>query len=105
MNERTRGIYARVHEQVRRIPRGKVATYGQIAALVERCTPRMAGYAMSAVPAKSGVPWHRVINARGEISLRKHGIGHQRQRWLLEAEGVVFDARGRVDLERYRWRE
>jgi methylated-DNA-protein-cysteine methyltransferase-like protein len=65
----------------------------------------MVGWAMAAVPAGSDVPWHRVINARGEVSPRADGSGAERgQRWLLEREGVRFDARGRVDLDRYGWR-
>lgn len=96
-------MYERIHDLVRRIPAGQVATYGQIAALAGRCTPRMAGYAMAAVPAGSDVPWHRVINGKGMVSPRIRGSDHTFQRKLLEAEGVVFDERGRVDLERIRW--
>lgn len=97
------GLYEHIHDLVRQIPAGRVATYGQIAAAVDRCTPRMAGYAMAAVPAGSDVPWHRVINGRGMVSPRVRGGDHDLQRKLLEAEGVVFDGRGRVDLEGIRW--
>ncbi len=88
---------------VRMVPRGRVATYGQIAALLEHCTPRMVGWAMAALPDRSDVPWQRVINSRGEVSPRAHGAGQTRQRRLLEAEGVGFDRRGRVDLRRFGW--
>ena len=89
---------------VRLVPRGRVATYGQIATIVDGCTPRMVGWAMAALPDRSDVPWHRVINARGEVSPRADGSGSERrQRWLLEREGVAFDGRGRVDLKRYGW--
>jgi methylated-DNA-protein-cysteine methyltransferase related protein len=97
--------YDAIYQQVRKIPRGRVATYGQIAALVGRCTARMVGYAMAAVPEGSTVPWHRVINSLGAISPRAHGDGAARQKTLLRSEGVRFDARGRVELEIFRWRD
>ena len=96
--------YDAIYAQVRQIPSGRVATYGQIAALVGRCTARMVGYAMAAVPEGSIVPWHRVINSLGGVSLRAHGDGAARQKTLLRSEGVRFDAQGRVDLELFRWR-
>jgi methylated-DNA-protein-cysteine methyltransferase related protein len=98
------GLYDRIYDLVDRIPHGRVASYGQLAALVGRCTPRMAGYAMAALPPYRDSPWHRVINSRGEVSTRRCGDGHLDQRALLEAEGLVFDARGRVDMEKYGWR-
>jgi len=97
------GLYERIYAIVRAVPEGRVATYGQVAAIAGRCTPRVVGYAMAAVPAGSGVPWHRVINSRGEISLRRDGEGHRVQRGLLESEGIAFDDRGRVDLARFGW--
>lgn len=95
--------YERIYSIVRLIPAGKVATYGQIAAIVGDCSARMVGYAMAALPAKSGVPWQRVINAQGKISLRADSQGNSMQRSLLESEGVHFDADSKVDLRRYRW--
>jgi len=91
---------------VRRIPRGRVATYGQVAGLAGfPGHARQAGYALAALPDESDVPWHRVVNARGEVSRRAGGSALETlQRVLLEAEGVVFDASGRTSLERYRWR-
>ena len=87
---------ARIYAVVRRIPRGTVATYGQVA---ERAGypghARQVGYALHALPAGTTVPWHRVINARGEVSARADGEVLT-QRLLLEREGVRFDARGRV---------
>lgn len=96
-----------VWQQVRAIPRGLVATYGQIAKLIglpEGVAPdtyrafgaRWVGAAMSACP--DDVPWQRVLNAKGEISLKG-----EMQRRLLEAEGVEFDAKRRVDLKRFGW--
>ena len=96
--------YEKIYLVVRQIPVGKVATYGQIAKIVGRCTARMVGYAMSALPSNiDDVPWQRVINHRGEISRRSHGDGSLRQRKLLEVEGFQFDKRGRIDLNEGRW--
>lgn len=96
--------YRRIYAVVRRIPRGRVATYGQVAALAGLAGhARQVGYALHALEDGSGVPWQRVINARGEISPRADPFYEPLQRALLEAEGVVFDARGRVDLRRFRW--
>jgi methylated-DNA-protein-cysteine methyltransferase-like protein len=94
---------ARIYEVVARIPHGKVATYGQVAALAG--IPRHArqvGYALYDLPSGAGLPWHRVINARGEVSPRSEPGWDGFQRQLLEAEGVEF-RRGRIDLKRYRW--
>jgi methylated-DNA-protein-cysteine methyltransferase-like protein len=96
-------VYARVYAVVREIPRGKVATYGQIAKIVDRCTPRMVGYAMAALRGRADVPWQRVINSKGEVSTRSRGDGALRQRKLLEKEGIRFDPRGRVNLRKVRW--
>jgi methylated-DNA-protein-cysteine methyltransferase-like protein len=96
---------ARVYAAVARIPKGRVATYGQIAALVGlRGHARQVGYALHALPGESAVPWHRVINARGEISPRADGASDRAQKVLLELEGVRFDPYGRIDLERFRWK-
>lgn len=97
--------YERIYAIVRRIPRGRVATYGQVAELAGlEGHARQVGYAMHALPAKNNVPWHRVINAKGEVSPRTSGDSHELQRMLLESEGVVFDLRGRCDLEKHRWK-
>jgi methylated-DNA-protein-cysteine methyltransferase-like protein len=94
--------YQSIYSVVRRIPRGRVANYGQVAAeagLVNAA--RQVGYALHALPAGSTVPWHRVLNARGCISLRDHHA--LTQRVLLTREGIRFDSRGRVDLARFGW--
>jgi methylated-DNA-protein-cysteine methyltransferase-like protein len=91
---------------VRRVPRGKVATYGQIARLAGlEGQARQVGYAMAAVPSSSTVPWHRVLNAQGRVSMRSEGPGGSIiQQQLLEREGIVFDAGGRVALSRFGWK-
>ena len=96
--------WERVYAVVRRIPRGRVATYGQVAALAGLGRQaRQVGYALHALPGEIA-PWHRVVNARGAISLPPGGGHDVTQRIRLEREGVRFDARGRINLERYGWR-
>ena len=93
-----------VYRVVRRIPPGWVATYGQVAALAGMPgAARQVGWALSALKEEDDVPWHRVINARGEIS--PHGVHEEvdLQRALLEAEGIELNARGKIDLRRYAW--
>lgn len=95
----------KIYAVVRRIPRGRVATYGQIAELAGLPGhARQVGYAMAALPAGTTVPWQRVINAAGMVSRRKMPGEELTQRQLLEREGIVFDGRGRVRLEKVRWR-
>jgi len=100
---RRKTAYDRIWRIVRRIPRGQVATYGQIAALagIPRGA-RQVGYALHALTDHSAVPWHRVLNVRGTISLRSEGAP-ETQRLRLEREGVRFDAAGRTDLARFQW--
>src|SRR5438045_8135665 len=92
--------YQAIYAIVRRIPRGRVATYGQIAELAGlEGHARQVGYALHVLPSRSKVPWHRVINAKGEISRRSGGgDSHELQRHMLEHEGVEFDRAGRVHL-------
>ena len=101
---RTSNSYPRIYAVVSRIPKGRVATYGQVAALAG--LPRQArlvGYAMHALPAGSDVPWHRVVNAAGKISIRSNGLGHDElQAQLLRREGVRF-IKDAIPLARYRW--
>jgi methylated-DNA-protein-cysteine methyltransferase related protein len=98
------GRNARVHAVVRRIPRGRVATYGQVATLAGiPGHARQVGYALHDLPSGTSVPWHRVVNARGEISLRATPGYDVEQRVRLEIEGVRFDRRGRIALDEFRW--
>ena len=99
--------YNKIYTVVNKIPKGKVATYGQIAALagIGR-NARMVGYALSASPEHLNLPWHRVINSRGEISYSDSRGGYDYlQQKLLETEGVEFDSRGKIDLSRFKWNE
>jgi len=97
--------YNEIYEVIARIPRRRVATYGQIAELAGiPGQPRRIGYALSALRGYSGVPWHRVVNARGMISSRSVTGPDKIQRQLLKREGIVFDSTGRIDLTRFQWR-
>jgi len=98
--------HERIYAIVRRIPRGKVASYGQIAALAGLGGhARLVGYALHALPEGSGLPWHRVVSAAGRISLMRSPSGAGlTQRMRLEREGVRFDGRDRVVLDRHQWR-
>ena len=101
MNE---SYYDQIYEMVCSIPEGKVATYGQIARLVSRPNgARQVGYALAALPENHEVPWHRVINAKGEISSRSKSDYEDYQRILLEEEGVEFNPAGRIYLTQFRW--
>lgn len=95
--------FAEVHALVRRIPRGRVMTYGQIATVTEnRLSARAVGWALHGCP--DDVPWQRVVNAQGRCStdrLPDNPTGLQQS--LLEREGVAFSESGRLDLDRYRW--
>jgi methylated-DNA-protein-cysteine methyltransferase-like protein len=100
-NEEEIPPFERVRRLVRRIPRGKVATYGQLSLLVDRrLTPVGVGWAIRA--ASGEIPWQRVVNARGGISTDGEHPGLQRT--MLEAEGVRFERDGTVDLGRYQWK-
>jgi methylated-DNA-protein-cysteine methyltransferase-like protein len=100
----------RVYAWIGRIPRGRVATYGQISALAGHPRrARMVGQALARLPPGRDLPWHRVVNAQGRVSPRgssqataRRPSAENRQRKLLEAEGVIF-RRGRIDLIRFRW--
>src|SRR5919202_1733316 len=99
----TEGYRERVFELVRRIPEGRVMTYGQIAEILgEGYTPRTVGFVMHSADEET-TPWQRVINSQGACSTGRLTLTHDRQQRMLEAEGVEFDARGRCDLSRYRW--
>ena len=96
--------YSRIYAAVRRIPRGRVATYGQIAdAAGIPGHARQVGYALHALPSGSAVPWHRVVNAAGRVSLRSERGDEIRQRQLLEREGIRFEGE-RIPFTQFGWR-
>lgn len=98
--------YERIYDVVRQIPVGRVATYGQVAALAGLPRrARLVGYALHALPETTTLPWHRVVNARGALSLERRAVGGGLvQRFRLEAEGVEFDGGGRLPLGTFGWR-
>ena len=96
------GYRNRVFQIVRRIPAGRVMTYGQLAEILgEGYTARTVGFVMHT--AEDDDPWHRVINSQGACSTGRVILPPDKQQRMLEAEGVHFDARGRCDLGKYRW--
>lgn len=97
-------LYQDIYKVVKRIPRGSVTSYGRIAKIVN-CNARQVGYAMAATPNNDDIPWHRVINSKGEISARKDGNSDHGQKRILVEEGIAFDAKGRVDLDKFGWVE
>jgi len=97
-------LYNSFYEVILRIPQGKVATYGQVATLAGYPGyARQVGYALHATPSNLDLPWHRVINAKGMISIKSDGPFENIQRQLLESEGIVFDHKNRVPLRIYQW--
>ncbi len=100
MTDKPAGYREKVYRLVRRIPRGRVMTYGQIAELLgDGYTPRTVGFVMHNSDNKT--PWHRVINAQGGCSTGPILLPHDKQQRMLEAEGVKFNKKGRCDLETY----
>ena len=104
MPSAARSRWQSFYDVVEQVPAGYVATYGQVAALAGFPeNARQVGYALAALPEGSVVPWQRVINTRGEVSLRHEPGRDGYQRLLLEEEGVHFGPSGRVDLARFGW--
>jgi methylated-DNA-protein-cysteine methyltransferase-like protein len=98
-----RDFTAEVIRLIKSIPRGKVATYGQIACLAGFYpSVRRVVWILHSCSEKEGLPWHRVVNRLGAISL-KPGAGYEKQKEMLKQEGIVFDERDRINLERYLW--
>ena len=98
--------YDKIYEVVKRIPAGKVATYGQVAEIAG--LPRQArlvGYTLHNLKADSDIPWQRVINSKGEISNYGELEWTQYHRILLESEGIIFLVNNRINLKIYRWQE
>ena len=97
--------FERIYEIVRQIPKGSVATYGQIAALAgNRRWSRVVGYALHVNPDPEGIPCYRVVNRMGEVSSAFAFGGENRQIALLEADGIPC-RNGKVDLEKYQWKK
>ena len=95
-------IFEKIYEVVKSIPKGKVATYGQVALLVGNPRwARVVGYALHINPEPGIIPCHRVVNREGKVAPGFAFGGEGVQRQLLESEGIVFETDGRIDLEKY----
>jgi methylated-DNA-protein-cysteine methyltransferase related protein len=96
-------LYEQIYATIRKVPKGKVATYGQIAQLAGIGPhARMVGYALHALTPEKRVPWHRIVGAGGIIKLSSEGADIQRA--ILKKEGVIADARGRIPMDHFGWR-
>ncbi len=98
-----------VYAVIKRVPEGRVATYGQIAAIIGFPKhSRYVGYALRKLTEGSRVPWHRIVNGKGEIASRSPKVRERdcesEQHWRLQNEGIEFDERGRVSLKQYQWK-
>jgi len=100
-----RNTFDIIYTIVNEIPYGKVATYGQIAAIVSPGLPaRIVGYALHGLPDGTNIPWHRVINSKGKISYAATRNEHDSfQQKILEQEGIKFTADGKIELKKYLW--
>jgi methylated-DNA-protein-cysteine methyltransferase-like protein len=96
-------LHERIYRVVRQVPAGQAATYGQVALVAGLPSARMVGRALAALPDKSEVPWHRVINSQGKLAPRSDGKPDPEQRRRLRAEGVQLDRQGRIDFARFAW--
>ncbi len=96
-------IYKHIYTIIEQIPKGRVATYGQIARLAGIGQPRRIGYALRILHEENSTPWHRVINAKGEISKRWEMGCEDHQKSLLEEEGVIFESNIRISLAQFQW--
>ncbi len=95
-------FFAKVYEAVKQIPRGRVATYGQIAILAGKPHgSQRVGYALHANPDRENIPCHRVVNRFGRVAKAYRFGGENAQRALLESEGIVFEKDGSIDLTKY----
>ena len=97
--------YQKIYNLVKKIPKGKVATYGQVGQMLD-LNPRVVGWALNRlVKVKGGeVPWQRVINSKGRISTNKlHNIPLGLQKYLLQREEIKFDSSDKIDLRKYLW--
>jgi len=97
-------LFHNILDIVKQIPKGMVATYGQIATIAGTQNPRLVGFALASLKEGTEIPWFRVINSKGEISIPKHNDGFKIQYSLLQNEGIIFDANNRINLKQYGWK-
>ena len=97
-------FFKQILDIVKRIPKGKVATYGQIAIIAGTQNPRLVGYALATLKESTDIPWFRVINSKGQISFSEQSDGFKIQYSLLQNEGIIFDVKNRIDLKQFGWK-
>ena len=98
-------LFERILAIIKQIPEGKVATYGQIATIAGTQNPRLVGFALATLKEDTNIPWFRVINSKGMISFPKGSEGFKIQYSLLLKEGIIFDAKNRINLKQFGWSE
>lgn len=97
-------LFYKILTTVQQIPKGKIATYGQIATIAGTQNPRLVGFALATLKEGTDVPWFRVINSKGEISFPDQSDGFKIQYSLLQNEGIIFDSKDRINLEQFGWK-
>ena len=104
MNSIQKGkLFKQILDVVKQIPEGKVATYGQIATIAGTQNPRLVGFALATLKESTDIPWFRVINSKGKISFSEQSNGFKIQYSLLQNEGIIFDAKNRINFKLYGW--
>jgi len=96
-------LFQKILEIVKQIPAGRVATYGQIAAMAGTQNPRLVGFALSSCSDNQDIPWFRVIKSKGSISFPEESNGFKIQYSLLIKDGITFDDKNKINLKQYRW--
>ena len=106
MGTKGSSAFDEVYKVVRCIPKSRVATYGQVAKLLpKRWSPALVGWALHALPEDNDVPWHRVVDGKGQLGTRRLGTDAASiQEMLLGQEGISLDGEGRIDLARHQWK-
>ena len=98
-------LFQNIIEIITEIPQGKVATYGQIATMAGTQNPRLVGFALAGLKENTKVPWFRVINSQGKISFSEDSDAFSIQYSLLRQDGIIFDAKNRINLNQFGWSE
>ena len=102
--EKKRQLFKIILEIIKQIPSGRVATYGQIAAMAGTQNPRLVGFALAGLKEGTEIPWFRIINSKGKISFPEGSEGFDIQYSLLQNEGIIFDAKNRINFEQFGWK-